>query len=78
MSEQPRFPRGITPTFQSAEQTGTGSPQNVAHGLARAPSQVWCVATSATATHFTIGTATLTNCVVTGVSSATFIVYATL
>ena len=78
MAEQPRFPRGITPTFQSAEQTGTGSPQNVAHGLARAPSQVWCVSTTALGTHFTIGTATATNCVVTGVTGTTFIVYATL
>ncbi len=67
----PSFPKGLLNTwFVSAEQTGTGSAQNIAHGLGRAPSAVVIIATDtapATTGQYTAteGTHDATNVVVT-------------
>lgn len=64
------FGGGLAPgsIFKSTEQTGTGSPQNVAHGLGTTPSLVWVTVTNDPAgTGFTVteGSHGSTNCVVT-------------
>ena len=68
-------------TFQSAEQTGTGSAQNVAHGMAVVPRLVivYPTDTSVATTGVyvvTLGTHTTTNVVVTVTTSKKFIVVA--
>ena len=65
--------------FKSTEQTGTGSSQNVAHGLARTPSLVIVIPTNSDATTnytFTEGTHDGTNVVVTATSGAKYKVVA--
>lgn len=69
--------------FVSAEQTGTGSAQNVAHGLAATPTKVLIVPTDtapATTGAYTAteGTHTSTNVVVTVTSGKKFKVWASL
>jgi len=71
----------ITRRFISSEQTGTGSSQNVAHGLGVTPSKVivsYTDLTPATAgsVNVTYGTHTSTNVVVTVTSGKKFIVEA--
>lgn len=71
----------ITRRFISSEQTGTGSSQNVAHGLGVTPSKVivsYTDLTPATAgsANVTYGTHTSTNVVVTVTSGKKFIVEA--
>jgi len=70
-AETPRF------VFQSAEQTGTGSSQNVAHGLAQVPQVVLITPTDtapATAGVYTVteGAHDATNVVVTVTSGKKF------
>jgi hypothetical protein len=65
--------------FVSAEQTGTGSAQNVAHGFARAPSLVIVIPTDlspATVGQYTVtqGAHDATNIVVTVTSGKKFVV----
>lgn len=70
---------GMPTVFQSAEQTGTGSPQNVAHGLGVAPSLVIVTLTEfadTLAVDVAEGTHTATNVVLTVASGAKFKVYA--
>lgn len=64
--------------FVSAEQTGTGSPQNVAHGLGAAPSLVLVAPTEADGNAWDIaeGTHTTTNVVITATSGLKFKVFA--
>jgi len=67
--------------FRSAEQTGTGSAQNVAHGLGVVPSRVFVTYTDLTpatagSVNVTYGTHTSTNVVVTVTSGKKFIVLA--
>lgn len=69
------------PLFVSTEQTGTGSAQNVAHGLGVAPSKVLIVPTElaaglAAGYDAAEGTHTTTNVVVTVTSGAKFKVWA--
>lgn len=56
-------------TFVSGEQTGTGSAQNVAHGLEKVPERVIAVLTGGPATYsqptITLGTHTATDLVAT-------------
>ena len=66
-------------TFASTEQTGTGSPQNVAHGLGATPSIVMIAVTEDPAgSGFDVaeGTHTSTNVVVTVTSGVKFKVFA--
>lgn len=67
--------------FVSAEQTGTGSAQNVAHGLGFVPSRVFVTYTDLTpattgSVNVTYGTHTTTNVVVTVTASKKFLVVA--
>lgn len=63
--------------FKSTEQTGTGSAQNIAHGLGRTPTLVVVVPTSTNNGHtFVEGTHTSTNVVVTATNGATYKVIA--
>jgi hypothetical protein len=69
--------------FKSAEQTGTGSSQNIAHGLTTTPTFVFVIPTDtspATAGVFTVveGTHDLTNVVVTVTADKKFVVLAAL
>ena len=71
----------ISNTFVSSEQTGTGSAQNVAHGLGRVPSLVFIAPTDtapATTGAYTVteGTHDATNVVVTVTSGKKFKVLA--
>lgn len=63
--------------FQSTEQTGDGSAQNVAHGLGASPTLVWVELTTVgkdgAAVSYTKGT---TNVVVTCTSGAKYVVHA--
>jgi hypothetical protein len=64
--------------FRSTEQTGTGSSQNIAHGLAVTPSVVLWSFTDCPAGAFTVaeGTHTSTNVVLTATSGLKFVVFA--
>lgn len=69
------------PIFISTEQTGTGSAQNIAHGLGVAPTNVVVIPTDtapATAGEYTVtqGTHTTTNAVVTVTTGKKFVVIA--
>lgn len=70
------------PVFVSAEQTGDGNPQNVAHGLAAVPSLVLVVPTvltdAAAETGFSLveGAHDATNCVVTATNTVKYKVMA--
>lgn len=71
----------IIQKFRSAEQTGTGSAQNVAHGLGVIPTRVFVIYTDLTpatagSVNTTYGTHTSTNVVVTVTASKKFIVLA--
>ena len=64
------FGGGLAPgsIFKSTEQTGTGSAQNIAHGLGTTPSLVWVTVTEdpgGTGFDVTEGSHGSTNCVVT-------------
>ena len=78
----PTLPEALLNTiFVSTEQTGTGSAQNIAHGLARAPSVVFIAPTDtspATVGQYTVteGTHDATNVVVTVTSGKKFKVLA--
>ena len=78
----PTIPEALLNTvFVSTEQTGTGSTQNVAHGLARVPSLVVIIPTDtapATTGQYTAteGTHDATNVVVTVTSGKKFKVLA--
>lgn len=64
--------------FKSAEQTGTGAPQNVAHGLGVVPNLVLVIPTELTGGAYDVaeGTHTDTNVVVTVTNGEKFVVYA--
>ena len=63
----------LNTVFISTEQTGTGSSQNIAHGLARAPSVVAFLFTGGTVvTSVVEGTHDATNVVITVTSGAKF------
>lgn len=63
--------------FKSTEQTGNGSPQNIAHGLGRTPALVIVVPTELTGIGTIVeGAHDGTNVVVTAVSGDKYIVYA--
>lgn len=71
----------VTRRFLSSEQTGTGSAQNVAHGLGVTPKRVWITYTdlspaTAGTVNVTYGTHTSTNVVVTVTSGKKFLVNA--
>lgn len=71
----------LTLKFVSSEQTGTGSSQNVAHGLGFTPSRVFVTYTDLTpatagSVNVTYGTHTSTNVVVTVTSGKKFLVVA--
>jgi len=71
----------LTLKFVSAEQTGTGSAQNVAHGLGFVPSRVFVTYTDLTpatagSVNVTYGSHTSTNVVVTVTASKKFLVVA--
>lgn len=71
----------LTLKFVSAEQTGTGSSQNVAHGLGFTPARVFVTYTDLTpatagSVNVTYGTHTSTNVVVTVTSGKKFLVVA--
>jgi len=70
----PTLPDSLLNTvFISTEQTGTGSAQNIAHGLARAPSLVLFGFTGGTVvTSVVEGTHDATNIIVTVTSGAKF------
>jgi len=78
----PTLPESLLNTiFISTEQTGTGSAQNIAHGLARAPSVVFVAPTDtspATVGQYTVteGAHDSTNVVVTVTSGKKFKVLA--
>ncbi len=78
----PTLPDSLLNTvFISTEQTGTGSSQNIAHGLARAPSVVFIAPTDltpATVGSYSVveGTHDATNIVVTVTSGKKFKVLA--
>ncbi len=78
----PTLPEALLNTiFVSTEQTGTGSTQNIAHGLARAPSVVFIAPTDtspATVGQYTVteGTHDATNVIVTVTSGKKFKVLA--
>jgi len=65
--------------FKSAEATGTGSPQNIAHGLSSTPGLVWWSLSEfadTLAVDFAEGAHDGTNLVVTVTSGAKFFIYA--
>ena len=63
--------------FTSTEQTGTASPQNVAHGLGSTPSMVWfSVSEASGAFDVAPGAHDATNCVFTVTSGVKFYVHA--
>ncbi len=71
----------VTQKFISSEQTGTGSSQNVAHGLGVVPTRVLVTYTDLTpatagSVNVTYGTHTSTNVVVTVTSGKKFLVFA--
>lgn len=71
----------VTQKFVSSEQTGTGSSQNVAHGLGVVPKRVFVTYTDLTpatagSVNVTYGTHTSTNVVVTVTSGKKFLVVA--
>lgn len=71
----------LTQKFVSAEQTGTGSSQNVAHGMGVVPTRVYVTYTDLTpatagSVNVTYGTHTSTNVVVTVTSGKKFLVVA--
>lgn len=71
----------VTQKFVSSEQTGTGSAQNVAHGLGVVPKRVYVVYTDLTpatagSVNVTYGSHTSTNVVVTVTASKKFLVVA--
>ena len=73
------FNGGIAPgcRFTSTEQTGTASPQNVAHGLGSTPSMVWfSVSEASGAFDVAPGAHDATNCVFTVTSGVKFYVHA--
>jgi hypothetical protein len=76
------IPEGLPPLgFKSAEQTGTGAAQNIAHGLGRVPAFVMVVPTDlapATTGAYTVteGAHDATNVVVTVTSGKKFRVFA--
>jgi hypothetical protein len=72
--------RRLTSEFKSTEQTGTGSAQNVAHGLGATPSLVLVIPTKVNAVGdtFVEGTHDATNVKVTATAGAKYIVYARL
>ena len=85
LGKQLQLDAGHAPSavFKSAEQTGTGAPQNIAHGLTITPSLIWAVATDTTAAGviaggYTIvaGAHTATNAIFTVTTNAKYIVYA--
>ncbi len=65
-------------TFTSTEQTGTGSAQNVAHGLGAAPRIVWWSLSESDENAFDVapGTHTTTNAVFTVTAGVKFFVFA--
>ena len=67
-------------TFLSAIETGTGSPQDIAHGLGVVPAAVLIVPVNTTPStqvwDVTYGTNTTTNIVVTVTADATFLAFA--
>lgn len=70
---------GSPDVFTSAEQTGTGASQNVAHGLGQTPRQVWATVTdSGTTGIYTLvpGAHDATNAKFTVTSGVKFIVFA--
>lgn len=68
----------VTAPFKSTEQTGNGSPQNVAHGLGVTPSVVMIIPSNLTGGAYVVteGTHTTTNVVVTVTSGEKYIVVA--
>lgn len=64
--------------FTSTEQTGTGSSQNVAHGLGAVPRQVWWALSESDGSAFDVapGTHTTTNAVFTVTAGVKFFVFA--
>ena len=68
----------VTAPFKSTEQTGNGSPQNVAHGLGVVPSLVIVVPSNLTGGAYVVteGTHTSTNVVVTVTSGEKYLVVA--
>lgn len=70
---------GMINYFLSTEQTGTGSAQNIAHGLGSTPTLVVVIPTvtaASGATTYAEGTHTSTNCVVTATTGAKYKVLA--
>lgn len=68
----------VTPPFKSTEQTGNGSPQNVAHGLGVVPSVVLIQPSNLTGGPYVVveGTHTSTNVVVTVTNGEKYLVVA--
>jgi hypothetical protein len=68
----------VTAPFKSTEQTGTGSPQNIAHGLGVVPSVVTIQPSNLTGGVYVVveGTHTSTNVVVTVTSGEKYLVVA--
>lgn len=71
----------VASMFSSTEQTGTGSPQNVAHGLGTTPSMVWTEPSelpAALAAGYDVakGAHDATNCIFTVTSGVKFFVHA--
>ena len=68
----------VTAPFKSTEQTGNGSPQNVAHGLGVTPSLVLILPSNLTGGAYVVveGTHTSTNVVVTVTNGEKYIVVA--
>jgi hypothetical protein len=64
--------------FLSAEQTGNGAPQPIAHGLGRTPSIVLVVPTDITGNPatFTEGAHDATNCIITATATLRYKVFA--
>jgi hypothetical protein len=81
--ERPNMIEGALPplAFKSAEQTGTGLAQSIAHGLGRAPSFVLVVPTNLAAVTVgeyvaTEGAHTATDVVVTVTSGKKYLIFA--
>lgn len=74
------FNGGIAPgsLFKSTEQTGTGSSQNIAHGLGTTPSMVWWAPSSLSgnAATFVPGAHDATNCKMTVTAGEKFYIFA--
>lgn len=68
----------VAAPFKSTEQTGNGSPQNIAHGLGVAPSLVLVIPSNLTGGAYVVveGTHTSTNVVVTVTSGEKYLVVA--